>query len=597
MFESLLIANRGEIAVRIIRAARELRIRTIALFSDADEGALWTRLADEAHRLGPAPAKESYLNVARILEVAHQSRAAAVHPGYGLLSESAQFAQSVCDGGLIFVGPKPATIVLMGDKVEARRAAVACGVPVLNGSETAITSTDEALQLADTIGWPLVVKASFGGGGRGMRVANNAGELGAALQEATREATAAFGRAEVFLERYLLRPRHVEVQVLGDQYGAIVHLGNRDCSIQRRHQKLIEEAPAPGLPASLNARLIEAAIRLCRQVGYESAGTVEFLVDLAHDSFYFLEMNTRLQVEHGVTELVTGIDLVQQQLLIADHAPLPFTQEQIHIRGHAMQARIAAEDPWESFRPVPGRITRLSLPHGPWVRLDFGMEAGDSVERHYDSMFGKIQCWGDDREQARRRLGLALDSLIVEGVPTTAPFLRELLEKTPFVTAEHDTGSLERDWYPDAASRATPARDSFRSPAATTPVSERRVNIPWGGRSVEVAIFSALTAGSDGREAMTRLERSQRTRGEVASAAGGPIVVAPMDAVVIAVPAEKGQAIRKGAPLVVLEAMKMEVVIGAPHDGLVLSLYVSVGESVKTGASLAAVEAPSGTVT
>lgn len=593
MFESLLIANRGEIAVRIIRAARELRIRSIALFSDADKGALWTRLADEAHWLGPAAAKESYLNAARILEVARQSRAAAVHPGYGLLSESAQFAQSVCDAGMIFVGPKPATIALMGDKVQARRAAVACGVPVLNGSEAAITSTDEALRLADAIGWPLVVKASFGGGGRGMRVANNAGELGAALQEATREATAAFGRAEVFLERYLVRPRHVEVQIMGDQYGAIVHLGNRDCSIQRRHQKLIEEAPAPGLPASLNARLIEAAIRLCRHVGYESAGTVEFLVDLAHDAFYFLEMNTRLQVEHGVTELVTGIDLVQQQLLIANDAPLPFTQEQIQISGHAMQARIAAEDPWESFRPVPGYINRLSLPLGPWIRLDFGVESGDSVQRHYDSMFGKIQCWGDDREQSRRRLALALDALIVEGVPTTAPFLRELLEKAPFVRAEHDTGSLERDWYPDAASRGTSAQDAFRSPATTT-VFERRVSIPWGGRSVEVAIFGDLTAGGDNRAAMTRMQRSQRSRTETASATGGPMVVAPMDAVVISVPAERGQAIRKGAPLVVLEAMKMEVVISAPHDGLVLSLHVTVGESVKTGASLAAVEALNG---
>jgi acetyl-CoA/propionyl-CoA carboxylase biotin carboxyl carrier protein len=588
MFESILVANRGEIAVRVIRAAREMGIRTIAVFSDADEGALWTRLADKSCLLGPASARESYLNIARILDVAIASRASAIHPGYGLLSESAQFAQAVGDAGLTFIGPSPRTIALMGDKVAARRAAIACGIPVLPGTDKAISSVEEAYSLADTIGWPLVVKASFGGGGRGLRVAADAAGLAAALEEAAREAVVAFGRADVFLERYLVRPRHVEVQVLGDGQGGVVHLGNRDCSIQRRHQKLIEEAPAPNLPDSLSARMTDAAVTLCRNVGYRSAGTVEFLIDLAHDAFYFLEMNTRLQVEHGVTELVTGIDLVQQQIQIAGGAPLAFTQKDVHVRGHAIQARIAAEDPWESFRPVPGRISRLSLPLGPWLRLDFGVEAGDSVQQYYDSMFGKVQAWGQDREQARHRLALALDALVVEGVPTTAPYLRGLLEQAPFIAASHDTGSLERDWYPDPAAKPTPSAPVARIHEASTLRSERRVSIPWGGRSVEVAIFGAAASGSGSTSAASRSDRARRNDTDTAGLSGGPVVIAPMDAVVLALAACVGESVRKGAPLLVLEAMKMEVVISAPHDGSVGTFFVNVGESVKTGAKLAA---------
>jgi acetyl-CoA/propionyl-CoA carboxylase biotin carboxyl carrier protein len=588
MFESILVANRGEIAVRVIRAAREMGIRTIAIFSDADEGALWTRLADKSCRLGPASARESYLNIARILDVAIESGASAIHPGYGLLSESAQFAQSVGDAGFTFIGPSPRTIALMGDKVAARSAAVACGIPVLPGTDKAITSAKEASSLADGIGWPLVVKASFGGGGRGLRVAADAAGLAAALEEAAREAVVAFGRPDVFLERYLVRPRHVEVQVLGDGQGGVVHLGNRDCSIQRRHQKLIEEAPAPNLPDSLSVRMTEAAITLCRNVGYQSAGTVEFLVDAAHDAFYFLEMNTRLQVEHGVTELVTGIDLVQQQIQIAGGAPLAFTQKDVQIRGHAIQARIAAEDPWESFRPVPGRISRLSLPLGPWLRLDFGVEAGDSVQQHYDSMFGKIQAWGHDREQARRRLAHALDALVVEGVPTTAPYLRGLLDQAPFIAASHDTGSLERDWYPDPTAKPNPPLPEARVHQPSTLMSERRVSIPWGGRLVEVAIFGAPAPAGGSTAVTSRPERARRDNTDIAGLSGGPLVIAPMDAVVLALAARVGESVSKGAPLLVLEAMKMEVVISAPHDGLVATFFVTVGESVRTGAKLAA---------
>ncbi|HEY5760587.1 MAG TPA: biotin carboxylase N-terminal domain-containing protein, partial [Steroidobacter sp.] len=392
----LLIANRGEVAVRIVRACRELGVRAVAVYSDADAGALHTRLADEAHRLGPAPARESYLDIDRIIAVARESGADAVHPGYGLLSENAEFAQAVIDAGLIFVGPEPGTIAQMGDKVAARNAARRSGVPLLPGSAGAIKDASTAMDIAERVGYPLVVKACFGGGGRGMRVVRGPDELAMSLQSAGREANAAFGRGEVYLERYIASARHVEVQILADAHGNVVHLGDRDCSVQRRHQKLIEEAPAPALPESLRSAVALAAIRLAKDVAYRSAGTVEFLVDVASERFYFLEMNTRLQVEHGVTELVTGIDIVAEQIRIARGEALRFSQSDVRIHGHAMQARIAAEDPWESFQPRPGRIETLSLPQGPWLRLDFGVEAGDTVVSHYDSMFGKVQSWGPD---------------------------------------------------------------------------------------------------------------------------------------------------------------------------------------------------------
>jgi acetyl-CoA/propionyl-CoA carboxylase biotin carboxyl carrier protein len=592
MLESILVANRGEIAVRVIRAAREMGIRTIAVFSDADKDALWTRVADEAHRLGPASARESYLDIARIVAVARESNATAVHPGYGLLSESAEFAQAVIDAGITFIGPRPDTIALMGDKVTARAAAIGCGVPVLPGSDQAVTSLQEALLLAQGIGWPLAVKASFGGGGRGMRVAADVGALAAALQQAGREAAAAFGRSEVFLERYLVRPRHVEVQVLGDARGAIVHLGTRDCSVQRRHQKLIEEAPAPNLSERLRDRLTDAALTLCRKVRYLSAGTVEFLVDSAREEFYFLEMNTRLQVEHGVTELVTGIDLVQQQIRIAADEPLEFAQADVRIMGHSIQARITAEDPWKNFRPVPGRIHQWQLPLGPWLRLDFGVEPGDDIPPHYDSLFGKIQSWGRDREGARRRLALALDTLRVAGVPTTAPYLRSVIEKTAFREATHDTGSLERDWQPDPADEpavpaALPAVD-----IPTTQASERRVRVPWGERSIPVAVFGIAHAGNGAVAADAgRPGRARQEENLGRGSSGGPLITAPMDATVIAVTAQVGQSVVRGAPVLILEAMKMEVVISAPLAGLVEAVFVAPGETVKTGVRLASVAA------
>lgn len=580
---SVLIANRGEVAVRIIRACRQMDVRAIAVYSEADVGALWTRLADEAVAIGPAPARESYLSIERLIEAARISGADAVHPGYGLLSESAEFASAVADAGLRFIGPSPAVIAIMGDKVEARKAAIKAGLPLLPGSNGAVDSVETALVQADRIGWPIAVKASFGGGGRGMRVAHGPDDLRAAMEQASREASAAFGRGDIYLEHYLARPRHVEVQVLGDGHGGLIHLGDRDCSVQRRHQKLIEEAPAPALPDGLRARILDAAVGLARSVGYQSAGTVEFLADVANDAFYFLEMNTRLQVEHGVTELVTGVDIVCTQIRIADDQPLGQFQSDIVTNGVAIQARIAAEDPWEGFRPTPGRVEALKLPTGPWLRLDFGVEPGDTIPNAYDSMFGKVQAWGRTREEARTRLGHALDALFVAGPASTAPYLRQVLNQRDFIAVTHDTGSVERDWAPEAATRPMTA-DVADQPAAPVlaSLSTRTISAPWGGQLVEVAVFglrkAGTAAGATGRQ-------SRRSDARVAS--GGPDIVAPMDAAVAHTPAAIGDRIAKGAPVVVLEAMKMEVVLPSPHDGVLEALNVRVGDTVRSGSIVA----------
>ncbi|MDN5919110.1 MAG: ATP-grasp domain-containing protein, partial [Pseudonocardia sp.] len=476
---TVLVANRGEIAVRIVRACRELGLRAVAVYSDADAGALHVRLADEAHRIGPAAARESYLDVDALLGAAKTSGADAVHPGYGLLSEDAGFAAAVGAAGMRFVGPSPEVIAQMGDKVAARAVAVACGVPVPPGTGAiAPTGNDSAdreavVAAAENVGWPLVVKASFGGGGRGMRVVQGVDGLDDALAAAGREAAAAFGRSEVHLERYLTRPRHVEVQILGDEHGTVLALGDRDCSVQRRHQKLIEEAPAPDLAPDVRAAMTDAALRIARHVGYTGAGTVEFLV--SSGEFFFLEMNTRLQVEHGVTELVTGVDLVAEQLRVADGRPLTLTPGEVAVRGHAIEARIAAEDPAQSFRPSPGRVATLTLPTGPGVRTDTGLESGGTVAAEYDSMFAKILVLGPDRDTARRRLSAALAELRVDGVATTAPYLRTVLDQDTFAAATHDTGSVQRDWDPatlraDDAPSASAASGDSAVPCGGLPV-------------------------------------------------------------------------------------------------------------------------------
>jgi acetyl-CoA/propionyl-CoA carboxylase biotin carboxyl carrier protein len=583
MFDSVLIANRGEVAVRIIRACKELGIRSIAIYSEVDQGALWTRLADEAHCIGAAASRESYLNIERLIQVARASGAGAVHPGYGLLSESAEFARAVSQAGLAFIGPSADVIALMGDKVTARQAAVNSGVPVLPGSPGPVAGPEEALAIAARIGWPIAVKASFGGGGRGLRVAHEEPAFAAALEQAGRESLAAFGRSEVFLERYLLQPRHVEVQVLGDTRGHIIHLGDRDCSVQRRHQKLLEEAPAPGLPEDLRRRILAAAVKLCRDVGYVSAGTVEFLVDVTSGAFYFLEMNTRLQVEHGVTELVSGIDIVKQQIRIAQGVPISLRQSDVVPRGHAIQARIAAEDPWDNFRPVPGRIHKLTVPMGPWLRLDFGFEAGDEISRYYDSMFGKIQAWGSDREEACQRLSVALSDFHVAGVPSTAPFLKSLLIQPTFVAARHDTGSLEREWLPDPRHRPEAASSEQIQQTSGARLSERFVIVPWNGRKVEIAIHRALSGSTEHSAGPGGRNRGEgRATADIATSLSGGIT-APMDAMVVDITCTAGQLAVKGSSLLLLEAMKMEVALSAPADCRIETIHVRAGQSVRAG--------------
>jgi len=573
-----LIANRGEIAVRIIRACRELQIRSIAVYSDADEGALHTRLADEAHRLGPAPARDSYLNIERLLDAAKASGADSVHPGYGLLSENAEFAAAVMAAGMTFIGPSPQVIAQMGDKVAARNAARRSDVALLPGS-SGVVAESEAKAIAAEVGYPVVVKACFGGGGRGMRVVTGPGELLAALREARRESSAAFGRPDVYLEHYVARGRHVEVQVLADEHGNVRHLGDRDCSVQRRHQKLIEEAPAPGLSPSLRRQLLDAAVRLATDTQYCGAGTVEFLVDPAAESFYFLEMNTRLQVEHGVTELVTGIDIVQWQLRIAGGERIDFEQRDVQIRGSAIQARIAAEDPWENFRPAPGTVTRFVPPLGPWLRADFGIEAGDCISGNYDSMFGKLQAWGLDRESARRRLIVALDSLSVAGVPTTAAYLRQVLQQPDFIAVRHDTGSVERSWQPDPASRPASPDVSIDATAAvgSSSAHERRVQLNTTQGPIEIAIFSRLQ-----RREMASTSREPHVVAKML--VGEPI--APIDGAVVQVCVAVGDTVDKGAVLVIIEAMKMEMPIVAPRAGTIEAVMIEVGDTAKRGSLL-----------
>jgi acetyl-CoA carboxylase, biotin carboxylase subunit len=441
MFKKVLVANRGEIAVRIFRACGERGLGTVAVYSDADRPALHVRYADEAYRIGPAPARESYLNVDAIIEAAKAAEADAIHPGYGFLSENADFAQAVIDAGLIWIGPTPDAIRAMGDKVRARLAMIAAGVPVVPGTEIGL-SDDEAQQAANTIGFPVLIKASAGGGGRGMRVVNTPAELPGALGSARREALAAFGNDTVYLEKLILNARHVEIQILADQHGSCIYLGERECSIQRRHQKLIEEAPSVAVNPELRAEMGAIAVRAAQAVNYSNAGTIEFLLDRT-GQFYFLEMNTRLQVEHPVTELVTGVDIVKEQLAIAGGRKLRYRQEDINIKGHAIECRITAEDPYNGFLPQAGRISGLIEPTGPGVRLESGIYAGFEVTPYYDSLLAKLVAYGETRAEAVLRMRRALEELRIGGIHTTIPFHEQVMDSTRFQIGQFDTGFID----------------------------------------------------------------------------------------------------------------------------------------------------------
>jgi acetyl-CoA/propionyl-CoA carboxylase biotin carboxyl carrier protein len=571
--QRILIANRGEIAVRIIRTCRELGIPTVAIYSDADRDALHVEMADAAYRIGPALASESYLSIPAVLEAARRSRATLIHPGYGFLAERAQFAAAVADAGFTFVGPGADAIELMGDKATARRVADRSGVPIVPGTPEPV-DLRQARKQADRIGYPLVVKAAFGGGGKGMHVVRDGEHLEEALRRAAREAQSYFGRPEVFLERYVEHAHHVEAQIIADTHGNVVFLGERDCSVQRRHQKLIEETPSLVMDDAMRTRFAEAAIALAREANYVNAGTVECIVD-EDGSFYFLEMNTRLQVEHTVTEMVTGYDLVALQLAVAlgetlrlDPAP----------RGHAIQCRINAEDPGRNFLPGPGRVTRYEEPSGPFVRVDAGVTAGRDIPGDYDSMFAKLIVAAEDREHARRRMLRALDEYVVEGVPTTIPLQRWILETKDFRTSTHTTTWLERalaDVDLGAQLNLQPA------PPPSTEGRPADILVEVDGRRVPVRIFD------ERREVAPRAPSS-------ASGHGGEHVHgeihAPMQGTILKVLVEKGQEIRAGEVVCILEAMKMENHIASTRDGEVTELPIRAGQVVETGQVLAVID-------
>jgi len=444
---SILIANRGEIAVRIIRACKEMGIRTVAVFSDADSVALHTRLADEAYCIGPAPSAESYLRYETIIETAKQAGCDAIHPGYGFLSERAMFAKAVTDAGLIFIGPPSHAIESMGDKTSARKLMIAKGVPVVPGSETAVLDVDEAVSIAASIGYPVLVKAAAGGGGKGMRIVERENDLVKSLAAARNEARQAFGDDRVYIEKYILKPRHIEFQILADAHGNVVHLGERECSIQRRHQKVIEESPSPIMTTGLREKMGAAAVMAAQACGYISAGTIEFLVD-ENLNYYFLEMNTRLQVEHAVTEQVTGIDLVKLQVRIADGEKLPWTQDEISFRGHSIEARLCAEDVRENFFPSTGRISHYKPSQGFGIREDSGIEQGSEITIHYDPMFAKLIVWGMDRNDAIAKMKRALDEYRIVGVETTIPFCRFVMDHPKFIEGDFQIDFIERHYSP-----------------------------------------------------------------------------------------------------------------------------------------------------
>jgi acetyl-CoA/propionyl-CoA carboxylase, biotin carboxylase, biotin carboxyl carrier protein len=570
----ILIANRGEIAVRIIRTVRELGFQSVAVYSDADREALHVQMADQAFRIGPALAADSYLSIGAILEAARKAKATLVHPGYGFLSERAHFARAVQESGYVFVGPSPEAIDMMGDKSAARRAAERVGVPIVPGTPEPVTAK-QAPREAERIGYPVIVKAAFGGGGRGMLVVRKPEDLEGALARATREAQSYFGRPEVFLERYIERGHHVEAQILADAHGNIAFLGERDCSVQRRHQKLIEETPSPIVDADLRARIGEAAVALARGAGYVNAGTVECIAD-DEGNFYFLEMNTRLQVEHTVTEVVTGLDLVALQIAVALGERVDLSS--VEPRGHAIQVRINAEDPTRNFLPGPGRVTAYREPSGPFVRVDSAIREGKEIPADYDSMFAKLIVGGQDRERARRRMLRALGEFQVEGVPTTIPLHRWILETPEFRKATHTTTWLER-----ALRDAELPGADWTAPAVPEPKQgvPAELLVEVDGRRVPIRIFDHRRDTAPKPPA-----RHAGHHGESVHS----VIAAPMQGTILRVLVEQGQEIEAGDVVCILEAMKMESAIPAPREGVVSELPVEAGQVVEVGQTLAVID-------
>jgi acetyl-CoA/propionyl-CoA carboxylase biotin carboxyl carrier protein len=592
VLSKILIANRGEIAVRVIRACRELGIISVAVYSDLDRDSLHVRLADEAYALGGQTAAESYLDTDKILDIIERSGADAVHPGYGFFSENTDFARAITARGVTFIGPPPEAIEIMGDKVSSRIAAQEAGVEGVPGTTEFLTSSDQVVAFGEQHGWPVAIKAAFGGGGRGMRVVRAAAEAAAALESAQSEALKGFGRSECYVERYLTWPRHIEMQVFADTHGNAVWVGERDCSAQRRHQKLIEESPAPLFPDDVRAAMGEAAVKVTRACGYVNAGTVEFLFQ--DGEFYFLEMNTRLQVEHPVTELVTGLDLVAEQIRVASGEPLSFAQDDIVRRGHAVEVRVNAEDPAGGrFLPSPGPIARLRVPQGFGVRWDGGYEAGDEVSQYYDNLVGKLICWGADREVAIARTIRALDEFEVAGIATTIPADLAILRHPDFVAGEHSTKWVEDrlDLSSVAAPATAPATDEAEG-EAPEPKVRRDVDVEVNGRRFGVTVWvpesqvGAVAAGGGGKTA----PRPRRSAGASAAAAGSGSVAVPMQGTIVKVLVGVGDAVDEGQTVCVLEAMKMENNIAADKSGTVKEVKVEAGQSVGSGDVVVVIE-------
>ncbi len=645
MFESVLIANRGEIACRIIRTARRLGIRSIAIFSEADRGALFARLADEAHEIGPAAPRESYLAGERIIALAERAGARCIHPGYGFLSENAEFAEGCAKAGIAFIGPPPSAIRAMGLKNAAKALMQKAGVPVVPGYHGDDQSAKFLKEQAHEIGYPVLIKAIAGGGGKGMRRVEAAADFKSALEGAAREARGAFGDSRVLIEKYVARPRHIEMQIFGDARGDVVHLFERDCSLQRRHQKVIEESPAPGLSEPMRALMSEAAVAAGKAIGYVGAGTVEFIADssrgLRPDGFYFMEMNTRLQVEHPVTEAITGLDLVEWQFLVAAGRPLPLEQSEIRRNGHAVEARLYAEDPEHDFLPSSGKIHALRLPAGEGVRVDTGVEAGGEVTPFYDPMIAKIIAHGASREEALDRLGRALEETLVAGPRTNAPLLSALCEAREFRAGAIDTGFIGANLARlGAAPRQVDADAVLMGAERLLSRRTRAASFdPWsvadsfeltGRRSVRVDILAdgrpvSLVQCSEGGvtklewadhrrpagqapapativetdEAVFVLRRGRQTELRLidpldfeaeASGSGSGQVEAPMHGRLVALFAQEGDIVKRGARVAIVEAMKMEHSLTAPRAGRVARIAAAVGAQVRQGARLMTIE-------
>ncbi len=587
MFEKVLIANRGEIAVRVIRSCRELGIATVAVYSDLDRDALHVRLADEAYALGGQTAADSYLNTEAILAAIEQSGADAVHPGYGFFSENAAFARAIAAVGATFIGPPPEAIEVMGDKISARIAAEKAGVAGVPGRSEPLTDASDVIAFGDEHGWPVAIKAAFGGGGRGMKVVTGPEKAAEAMESAQREATAYFGRPELYLERYLSWPRHIEMQVFADRHGNAVWLGERDCSYQRRHQKLIEESPAAEFPEDVRRAMGEASVRICKACAYEGAGTVEFLFE--DGAFYFLEMNTRLQVEHPVTELVTGLDLVALQLRVAAGEPIGFTQEELESarRGHAIECRVNAEDPaGGSFLPSPGRISRFRPPGGFGVRTDSGYDSGDTVSQFYDNLVAKVIVWGDDRATARRRMLRALSETVVEGVATTIPAHEAILAHPDFIAATHSTRWVEErlDFSTVAPTPTAPPVEGDGDERRTL----REVDAEVDGRRYRVKLWVpegnvGAGLGPAGGGPGSASGRASRARSSSPVASGDGRLTVPMQGTIVKVLVSEGDTVEADQTICILEAMKMENPINTDRAGTVKELKVHPGDALGAG--------------